>query len=115
MFISQVYLGELLMKYYEELQKIQERCNNEYGEVTYEEAMQHKFPFGKYQGMLLIDLLEYDPGYFSYMKQQILNDTVSSSLKTYYQKIDLLFCMNYVSDQLKIKKWSEEYEQRHKC
>lgn len=101
------------MTYWEELQNLQVKCRNKYGEVTYEEAMNYRFPFGKYRGMLLTDLYSYDRGYFSYMRQQILKDKVSTSLVTYNLKMNLLLCMQYILDQDQIEKWGEEYERRY--
>jgi hypothetical protein len=99
--------------YSEEIKQIQSRCRNKYGDITHEEAMQYVMPFGKYKGMYLQDLLQYDPGYFSYMRQQILRDRVSTSLITYNLKTNLLLCMEYVIDQNTIEKWGEEYERQH--
>lgn len=99
--------------YSEEIKHIQEKCRNKYGDITHEEAMRCVMPFGRYKGMYLSDLLLYDPGYFSYMRQQILRDKVSTSLTTYNMKINLLLCMKYVIDQNQIEKWGEEYERQH--
>lgn len=96
--------------YLEEIKTIQSECGNKYGELTHEEAMRCVMPFGKYKDMYLSDLLHYDPGYFSYMRQQILGDRVSTSLSTYNLKVNLLLCMEYVFDQNQIEKWGEEYE-----
>lgn len=99
--------------YSDEIKRIQENSRNKYGNITHEEAMRCVMPFGKYKDMYLSDLLLYDSGYFSYMRQQILRDKVSTSLITYNLKINLLFCMEYIIDQNKIEKWGEEYERQH--
>lgn len=70
--------------------------------------------FGKYKGMLIKDVREYDPRYFQYMKGVMLNEHVSSSLLTYNSYIKTLKAMFSVERYYQIERWEKEYERRKK-
>ena len=71
-----------------------------------------RMPFGKYKDMLFIDLIKHDKGYFNYIKNQIFNEKVSSSLRTYEQRIKMLRVMFSVERYYSIERWEQEYERR---
>lgn len=97
-------------KNYSELFKMEPELNTE---MSDEEAERQAMPFGKYCGMLFTDLIEYDFGYFLYMKKQIQNEQVSTSLRTYNQRVQMLQAMNIVERNHQIAKWGEEYARRN--
>lgn len=76
------------------------------------DILKERMPFGKYQGMTFIDLIDYDRNYFDYIKNTVMNSTVSSGLHTYMQRIKMLRVMISVERYYNIERYGEEYEQR---
>lgn len=79
------------------------------------DILEERMPFGKYQGMKLVDLISYDRSYFNYMKNQIFNEKVSGNLTTYNSRIKLLRLMISVERYQKIERIGEEYERRQQA
>ena len=79
------------------------------------DILKEKMPFGKYQGMWLIDLIDYDHNYFNYMKNKIFNEKVSGNLNTYNSRIKLLRVMISVERYYKIERVSEDYERKRQA
>lgn len=78
------------------------------------DILKERMPFGKYKGMLFIDLIQYDRSYFDYMKNQIFNEHISSGLSTYNQRVKMLRVMISVERYYIIERYGEDYERR-KC
>ena len=76
------------------------------------DIQKERMPFGKYQGMTFIDLINYDRSYFDYMRNKMLSEPVSSSLNTYYQRIKMIRVMFSVERYFIIERYGEEYERR---
>ena len=96
-------------KNYAELFELKPQLNTE---MTDEEAEQQAMSFGKYCGMLFTDLIVCDSGYFYYMRKQVLNEQVSTSLLTYSQRVKMIQAMNIVERNHRITKWGEEYARK---
>lgn len=79
------------------------------------DILKEKMPFGKYQGLKLLDLIKCDYNYFIYVKNQIFNEKVSKNLNTCNNRIKLLRVMISVERHYKIERMGEDYERKRQA